>query len=604
MMRSAHMVRCAVVAWMALGCRDAQAQTAAVAASSDDKPALLRNITVRRLGYPDGVSIDGATAAGSVLFPLPRGVRLLDGRLNLMLDVTRSVSTGSNVQVFINGARRLMLPRTPGDTTLIAVSIPLREDDLSRNFLELQVRSFIAIGRDRCIDERLGSAYVTILPASNLGYAFDPRTVRGSEALWALLPDTVRVLLPARRLTASEFLLAYDFARELRGDGRSVQFARDSGLFAIDSTAPMNSLVAWRRLVSRRSQVLPDDPTLEQLGITDLARQYSHRGVWQLPVDVRRFPPDRVPSAIDLQVTSAGNADGHGVQYHVFMNGMLLRSFAVVADGNVQTLHVDLPQYLLNTYNEVRVEVQRQRTAAEDCLQAETMFPAQISGASVVRTTAATRVPHLFTGAALRLANHFPLYLPRAVFDSGENYLDAVVSLSRGLWGDRTPRIELYDRVEQLHPNAGFVIVGDERVLSLEGPVHRSAGSLVLAGAATGEVHLVRKSADAFVAEVARWDGQVGIAVSLPRGGGPVSDVPEAYGNADALVRFPSESQLRVSSDGLSAEDLYGEFGWLRPWLWSPGAAGGAALILVALALAVWLRGRRSRERGTDRAPS
>ena len=593
----------AVIALVSVAPMVARAQRTSSPLQPAAPASSLRRITLSRLGYPDGVPLEGSTAAASVSFPLPGGARVLSGTLALSLDVANGVAPGSNLQLFVNGTRRLVIPRGVDTRSPVSVRVSLAANDLQRETVDVQLRSYLAIGRDRCIDERLGSAFATILPESYLEYEFDPESVRSAQAVWSLLLDTVHVALPNRALTAEEFGLAYDLALELRADARVERFVRApaSGALSLDSVAALRALVAWRRLVTQRGRVLPQHPTLAQMGIDDLTRLYGYRATWRLPVDLRMMPRDRVPSGLDLDVASAPSTFALGVQYFVYMNGTLLRAFVGTGDGRAQSLHVDLPQYLLTTYNEVRVEVQRHRDPADFCQTAEALYPARILGSSVLRTTRATREPQLFTGTALRLPDRFPLYLPRAALTSAEVHLPATVSLARGLWGNRAPRFEFYGDADAVRPDEGFVVVGSPRTLEMDGPARSDSGRLMLRGPAIGEVDIGVREADALVVQVARANGHVGVVVALPRSVIPIPDRPESYGNADVIVQSPGASALRVNTHSVPAEVLYGDFGWLRRWAWTPQLIVGIAvvvLLVAALAYVAWIRGARARREG------
>src|SRR6185295_18514351 len=122
----------------------------------------------------------------------------------------------------------------------------------------------------------------------------------------------------------------------------------------------------------------------------------------RLPIDLRSLAPDRVPVALDLDLATAPSATARGVQFFVYFNGSLLRAIPGREDGERQREHVELPEDLLTTYNEVRVEVQRFRDPSDYCQSPEGLYPAQILPTSVLRTTRARHTPHLFTGTALR----------------------------------------------------------------------------------------------------------------------------------------------------------------------------------------------------------
>ena len=263
----------AVIALVSVAPMVARAQRTSSPLQPAAPASSLRRTTLSRLGYPDGVPLEGSTAAASVSFPLPGGARVLSGTLALSLDVAKGVVPGSNLQLFVNGTRRLVIPRGVDTRSPVSVRVSLAANDLERETVDVQLRSYLAIGRDRCIDERLGSAFATILPESYLEYEFDPESVRSAQAVWSLLLDTVQVALPNRPLTVEEFGLAYDLALELRADARVERFVRApaSGALSLDSVAALRALVAWRRLVTQRGRVL--------VGFARLGRGREHHGV-------------------------------------------------------------------------------------------------------------------------------------------------------------------------------------------------------------------------------------------------------------------------------------------------------------------------------------
>jgi hypothetical protein len=129
----------------------------------------------------------------------------------------------------------------------------------------------------------------------------------------------------------------------------------------------------------------------------------------------------------------------------------------------------------------------------------------------------------------------------------------------------------------------------------MEGPVRLEAGRLHLRGPEAGDEDL--GDVPATVVEVVHAGGHAGIAVSGPAGA-PISDLPESYGNADVTVQPAGAPALRVNTQSMPAEVLYGNFGWLRRWAWSPQLIVGITmlvLILAALLYATWQRERRRR---------
>ena len=549
-------------------------------------------IPLRRLGYPDGVPLEGATAAATLDFALPPAVRITHGVLSVKLDVTRAATPGSNIQVIVNGTRRLIVPRTSDSPSPIELTVPLGASDLQSGVVHVAVRSYLTLGHDRCVDEQLGSAYATVLPESYLEYAFDPASAQGPAARWALFGDTVRVGLPARPLTPAEFAVAYDLMFALRSDNRDVQLVRDDKRdLPLDSLALLRRIIVWRELAVHQHRPISNDPTLQELGAGDLGRLYGYRTAWHIPIDLRALPADRVPVSIDLSMLSASTTLARGVQFFVYMNGTLLRAYTTPDRDDVQQYHVDLPQYLLSTYNEVRVEVQRHRDPANYCQQSEALYPAQILDTSRIHTMRATNEPTLFTGTALRLSDTLPLYLPQRALAEGETYLPLSVALARGLWGNKTPRFIFYAPTEKVDPVDRFVMIGLPSGTKPDVPVSADSARIVIQGPAIGTADLGVRDAGTMIVQVGRLNGHTGILVtSPPAPPAPhamlLSDRPESYSNMDVVIQSAITSPLTLNTRGPAVDMLYNDFTWLHRHAWTPELILGiTALVLVIAAL-------------------
>ena len=592
----------------ALLCAPAHVAAQRSATSAEPRGAeQTRQVTVARLGYPEGVALEGATAAAVMEFPFPAATRVLRGTLSLVLDVTRTVVAGSNVQIFVNGTRRLVLPRVEGSPAPAQVTIALTPADLRRASTRVEVRTFLAVGKDRCVDERLGSAFATVRPESFLEYAFEKAAASTPASAWALLRDSVHVSLPKRDLTPDEFALAYHLFLELRAAGHEVvlDHAAPDADFFLDSTARMTEMLSWRALAAPRHVVRANDPTLDEMGVTGLAQSYGYRTTWRIPLDLRSLPPDRVPSRMDLEVASAPGNVARGVQFYVYLNGTLLRSVTIGDDGRSSKLAVDLPQYLLSTYNELRVEAQRQRDLSGDCQQAEALYPAQIFGSSRLHTQPATNTPTLFTGTSLRLPERFPLFLPATALSQPDVFVPLAGSLARGLWGWREPAMHFYAANATIAPDRGFVVIGSLRALVHEGPVRDSAGLLVASGAAIGTLSIGGAGSNDAATQVVRAGGHNGILVTLGPRGARVPDQPENYGNADLVIQEGRGALLTISTSGRRADVLYGDLGWLQRFAWTLPmilAVTVGILLTISLVYLAW-RSKRRRER-SERAAS
>lgn len=579
-----------------------RASVASTAVASE----LTHRIPLRRLGYPDGVPLEGGTAAATLDFPLPPGARITHGVLSVKMEVTKAAMPGSNIQVLVNGKRRVIVPRTSDSPSPVELRVPLEASDLQDGVVHVAVRSYLTLGHDRCADEQLGSAYATVLPDTYLDFAFDPASVQGPAALWSLLGDTVRVGVPSRALTPAEFAVAYDLAFALRADNRDVELVRDGQRdLSIDSVSLLRRIVLWRQLATHQRRPISNDPTLQELGAGDLGRLYGYRTAWHIPIDLRAFPANRVPASIDLAMLSAPSTMARGVQFFVYMNGTLLRAFTTPERDDAQQYRVELPQYLLSTYNEVRVEVQRHRDPAAYCEQAEALYPAQILDTSRVHTVLATNEPTLFTGAALRLPDTMAVYLPQRALTESEAYLPLTVALARGLWGNKSPRFSFYVPTEKVEPTDRFVMVGLPAGIKLDSPVSEDSGRIVIHGPAVGTADLGARDAGTMFVQVARLNGHTGIVATAPAPlhAAQLSDRPESYSNMDVVIQSAITSPLTLNTRGPAVDMLYDDYTWLHRHAWTPELILGIAALVLFLAAIIYVAWRKQvRRRRAEKA--
>src|SRR5205814_7467651 len=188
-------------------------------------------------------------------------------------------------------------------------------------------------------------------PESNFSYALPILAVNTVQTALAILPDTLTLSIPARRLDPFEFWSAYTAASELERQGFAVQFTQlpklgdvtiakrgeiaaaegvtaapsDSGNVAIfrytedgrahvgvaisgDSTTAGASILgsSWMPLGNSGSLSVrqanttfhaeDNEPTFGDLRMPDLQRYLGIETTWKLGLDVRDLPPGRVPT--------------------------------------------------------------------------------------------------------------------------------------------------------------------------------------------------------------------------------------------------------------------------------------------------------------------
>ncbi len=484
----------------------------------------------------------------------------------------------------------------------------------------MSFKSSLATMSDRCLDDRLGLPHAEIDPGSNFSYTLPIAAVSTVQTTLAILPDTLTMSVPARPLDPFELWSAYTAASELERQGHAIRFAqlpqpgditigrRDEIAAADGATAPPDSgnvsifrytqagtqrvgiaitndtsaagamilgsswipLGNASALSVRQANASPRadeiDPTFADLHMPDLQRYLGIETTWRLGLDVRDLPPGRVPRHLDLRVATAPNTNARAMIVFVFWNGTLVRAADVATDGLPQSLAVDIPSDLVTTRNELRVTMQR-HIQSGGCAQADSAFPAQILPSSRIVTGAASTTLEAFDGVAARLSGASTLYLPDDALDHPDHYLPMLVGIGRAFWiGPRSPRPVFYGKTVATPPTGAFVLVGSPANAAIESPIAVRAGRLTIHRKETHDTILdIADMSTWSVAQVAKWNGQVGIQLLPAAGAGSLPPNPESYGSSDLLLAHGDSTLFPLRTGGLRGPLVINE----GPSLWT-----------------------------------
>jgi hypothetical protein len=573
--------------------------------------------SLARLGFANGLSLEGPNAERTVAFRVPALAHLDSARLSLRIRFPRPAVPQSNIQVFVNGTRRAVALRSQADSAgALSLEVPLPRTINPGDFATVAFRSSVTSTPDRCLDDRLALSFVEIDSSSSLSYSFAPSAIATIRQAWAVMPDTVTIALPSRQLTADEFRAAMTIANAATNEGRAVSYARlpargdviiassvevtrVPGLVAPPSANRNLSLVRFQAADGERVGIAIDpqrgvagasffdplwtplgstatlgvttainpasspdvNPTFEQLRLTDLQRAIGTEATWRLSLDLRDMPAGRVPSRVELRVVTAPNTNDRQLVMFVFLNGTLVRSMDLSSTGNPQLVEVRLPSSLLATRNELRVVMQRHLPAAQVCSREDAGLPAQILPSSRVITTSADPNARVFSSVAARLSSTSPLYLPSAALREPERYLPIVTAVGRAFWtANRAPIPRFFDQRVDRQPGEAFVVIGRPPRVDVDGPVTADSGRLRIRQKESNVALLdVADLSGWSIAQVVRWNSQYGVQLLPAAGRRRIPDWPDAYGNSTLTLADADSTLFQLNTAGREGALLFND---------------------------------------------
>lgn len=215
--------------------------TALVAPAQAADPAKpdTHSVTLRDLGYPDGVTLSGIAARQDIFFPLPAWVPADNLQLDLKLGTTLADGQRASVQLLLDDQPRWAAALKPGSNTQ-SVASSLKRTDLRQAFTKATIAWGAQWTDNRCVDQRLPGGFVTLSPDSAVTYSIDPAKIDSVRAAWSALGPRVSIFVSAEGLSAAQFQAVTRLAATLLREGRRVQVIRiPSGTTtAADANAP------------------------------------------------------------------------------------------------------------------------------------------------------------------------------------------------------------------------------------------------------------------------------------------------------------------------------------------------------------------------------
>lgn len=488
------------------------------------------------LGYRNGFQFDGVQSIHdeAVFFPVPKDANIQSGRVRLHYRSSAMLHKQSNVRIYVNHVPMVASGLSAdGDQVL---DVPLRKGDLvtKDGFVRVEIKVSMLFSDDRCLDERINGGYFYVKPETSLQVILrdDASSLRGA---WDLLPQEVKVSLPAGAVTPEVFSAAWALDELLARQNKKVSFVRlpevgdvviapDAEIKAAlhQATTGSNvSLIAlgegrrsaialsepfdvtpfyllsskWRSLASSSQyQVFPlvqgklgsDDNyrlLLGDMGLSTETRYVDRIVEWNFVYSADKLPSGYAPQSLELDVTSAPATVEHPVMFYVYLNDVLQQATHLDNDGKTHRISVTIPKEGLARHNAIRLVTQREYIEG-DCHGDLPRFPVQVMPtSSMVVMRKASEAPKEFMELGTYFRDGFDTYLPKSYLQDPAQVLNLLTRLviDQALAVD-VKRVQFYESNAKIKPEKPFVVLGKANIDLDYQPVRFDKGHIQVLG--------------------------------------------------------------------------------------------------------------------------
>lgn len=511
-------------------------QVAEVKAQASDVHQVEIETSLADLGYRNGFQFDGVQSIHdeSVFFPVPKDANVQSGRVRLHYRASSMLHKQSNVRIYVNHMPMIASGLSAdGDQVL---DVPLRKSDLvtKDGFVRVEIKVSMLFSDDRCLDERINGGYFYVKPETSLLVTLrdDTSSLRGA---WDLLPQEVKVSLPAGQVTPEIFSSAWALDELLTRQNKKVSFVRlpEVGDIVIAPDAEIQSALhqaatgsnvslislgegrrrtialsepfdvtpfyllslKWRGLASgSQYQIFPlvqgkmgsDDKyrlLLGDMGLSTETRYVDRIVEWNFVYSADKLPSGYAPQTLELDVTSAPASVEHPVMFYVYLNDVLQQATHLDNDGKTHRISVAIPKEGLARHNAIRLVTQREYIEG-DCHGDLPRFPVQVMPtSSMVVTRKASEAPKEFMELGAYFRDGFDTYLPKAYLQNPGQVLNLLTRLviDQALAVD-VKRVQFYDPSSKIKPEKPFVVLGKADIDLEYQPVRFDKGHIQVLG--------------------------------------------------------------------------------------------------------------------------
>ena len=470
-------------------------------------------MSLERVGFTDGFTLEGSQGTRRLFLPLPPGVPVQRAQLAFDVEFGELLIPDSSLQFRVNDTIRQAARRGTSGTTR-RVEIPLTAIDLEKNFVELEIDYSLFVHPDVCLSQKLVGAYAHLTPGSGLQVVSRERFPPTVQGALSLLPRDVLVAAPLATLTEDQFQALFHLATALFRQGHKVSFeelgtgatrahivlapagrysrngaplpsaanlrlvrSRDGAFILIDADRPLAATamlrMPWREAASATEldvAAAGDWPPLREseeivrlkrLGFDDSERLFGFSTEWNIALPFGPMGVSQRPARASLEIYGPRIAEIRGPTFiSVFFNDRLVHSAALKEAGKGELLEFDLPRVQLRARNNLKIVAQRDQLAS-DCKLAQAPYPLSLSPDSIIETRPLNETPATFA----ELVPHqqrLELYVSRDALKQVGQIIPMLVSLGEHFWPDvPPPKLRVYDAGATLAPTAPFFVIGD-----------------------------------------------------------------------------------------------------------------------------------------------
>ncbi len=539
--------------------------------------------SLAELGYKDGVLFEGIAAnhARKLYFQVPQDITTRQGLLRIHYRFSSLLDKHSNMRVYVNGLPRRIVS-LGGDVHSGWLEIRLKPVDLQEAFVQVEIRSAMLISKDRCFDERIGGAFLHILPDTTLRWQLQGK-IATIRSYWQLLPKRVQVSLPEGVLEASVFQNALGLSQQLLHSGHQVSFTRLPKLGDI-VVAPRAKIEEWIRaryeddaadnfsksigkknlalvnvkdrqfmvvtgIHDRKSlRFLSTDwyslaaageyqlfsgltPTeleddryalkLQHLGVNTTAIEMARQASWSTTIKPSQLPPGHRLDTVRLQLISAPSINDRPLMFYSYLNGVLINAVRLVDSGETQEIVLKLPQEQMERANNLHFVAQRDLSDLDkNCDGEPARFPIQIKPDSIVQTSIDDTAPERFAELPAYLSRGYDTYLPQGYLQQAEKLLPYVASMMADMdLPLQTDRLRFYKAEEKIEPEKPFVLLGPAQTAFDRQGVYFDKGRMDVVNQRGDVLLAVDSLPEISIAQIVARDGVYGLWLMPPESG-------------------------------------------------------------------------------------
>lgn len=610
-------------------------------------------MSLERVGFTDGFTLEGSQGSRRLFLPLPPGVPVQRAQLAFDAEFGELLIPESSLQFRVNDTIRTATRRGASGTTR-RVTIPLTATDLEKDFVELEIDYALFVHPDVCLSQKLVGAYAHLTPGSGLQIVSRDALPGSVQAALSLLPREVTVAANLAQLTQDQFQALFEMATLLFRQGHKLRFeelgagatrahivlapatrylrdgqplagaanlrlvrSRDGAFILVDAERPLAATamlrLPWRNAAAGAEidvsavgdwpplREAEDVVRLKRLGFADSERLFSFSSEWHIPVPFGPLGVSQRPARASLEVYGPRVAELRGPTFiSVFFNDRLVHSAALKESGKGELLEFDLPRIQLRARNNLKVVAQRDAIAA-DCKLAQAPYPLSLSPDSIIETRPLNETPSTFA----ELVPHqqrLELYVSRDTLRAVTQIIPMLVSLGEHFWPDiPPPTVRVYEPGAAVEPAGPFFVIGDPQ-WAPRAWVRFDEGRVRLRSNATGEPLMLLDFAgdtSTTVLQMVEAGGQGGVWLRSTAGyaSGPARRALFEDENLAFLAPNGGQLALRIGE----TRDYRVDYPENKGWFAESGALRPALFVVVwALIIAglvyLYRRTRRSRE--------